>query len=296
MFYNARYYSPLLGRFISADTVVPDPNSPQHFNRYSYANNNPLKFVDPTGHCADSDPSGKEWCENVVGYIQQTYGVFLKDGTAIWSAHMATIAQRVLEAIAQSIGAAAVYKNWYGVEMVLMAQTGSPTGSAWTPPDNNGNRIELPASGWDNESWTRNNIAEELGHSWDMRAKRPGALDSGLGSGWATMNTGGPLSNGLMNAVGASLDGACFSAVACGYYNPGSEETVDGGAWHFELISFSPRFCIFCEVGGHAASGPVEDWGGAFAQYVAPTPDRGPLSPMRREYVRHQLALLVNGQ
>jgi hypothetical protein len=53
MDYNARYYSPFLGRFISADTMVPEEENPQHWNRYSYTYNNPLKFVDPTGHCGE---------------------------------------------------------------------------------------------------------------------------------------------------------------------------------------------------------------------------------------------------
>jgi hypothetical protein len=29
---------------------VPDPKNPQSFNRYSYCLNNPLRYVDPTGH------------------------------------------------------------------------------------------------------------------------------------------------------------------------------------------------------------------------------------------------------
>jgi RHS repeat-associated protein len=51
MFYNARYYSPTLGRFISADTMVPGAGNPQAFNRYAYTLNNPLNYIDPTGHC-----------------------------------------------------------------------------------------------------------------------------------------------------------------------------------------------------------------------------------------------------
>jgi RHS repeat-associated protein len=41
MDYNARYYDPGLGRFISADTVVPEAGNPQALNRYAYAGNNP---------------------------------------------------------------------------------------------------------------------------------------------------------------------------------------------------------------------------------------------------------------
>lgn len=49
-FYNARYYDPILARFIQADTVVPSPFDPQTVNRYSYVQNNPLVYTDPTGH------------------------------------------------------------------------------------------------------------------------------------------------------------------------------------------------------------------------------------------------------
>ena len=49
-YYNARYYDPTIGRFISADTLVPGPANPQAFNRYSYCLNNPLKYTDPSGH------------------------------------------------------------------------------------------------------------------------------------------------------------------------------------------------------------------------------------------------------
>ena len=49
-YYNARYYDPTIGRFISADTVVQSPYNPQTLNRYSYCLNNPLKYTDPSGH------------------------------------------------------------------------------------------------------------------------------------------------------------------------------------------------------------------------------------------------------
>jgi RHS repeat-associated protein len=49
-YYNSRYYDPGLGRFIQPDTLVPDPSDSQQLNRYTYVNNNPLKYVDPSGH------------------------------------------------------------------------------------------------------------------------------------------------------------------------------------------------------------------------------------------------------
>jgi RHS repeat-associated protein len=47
---GARWYDPALGRWFQADTIVPEPGNPQALNRYAYVYNNPLRFVDPTGH------------------------------------------------------------------------------------------------------------------------------------------------------------------------------------------------------------------------------------------------------
>ncbi|MCG3115665.1 MAG: FG-GAP-like repeat-containing protein [Candidatus Manganitrophus sp. SA1] len=49
-FYNSRYYDARLGRFTQADTIVPSPRDPQALNRYSYVRNNPIIYIDPTGH------------------------------------------------------------------------------------------------------------------------------------------------------------------------------------------------------------------------------------------------------
>jgi RHS repeat-associated protein/uncharacterized repeat protein (TIGR01451 family) len=50
MDYRARFYDAHMGRFISADTVVPEPDNPQALNRYAYTYNNPLRYTDPSGH------------------------------------------------------------------------------------------------------------------------------------------------------------------------------------------------------------------------------------------------------
>jgi len=48
--YGARMYSPSLGRWISADTIVPDTLNPQSLNRYAYVYNRPLVYIDREGH------------------------------------------------------------------------------------------------------------------------------------------------------------------------------------------------------------------------------------------------------
>ena len=53
--YKARLYDPLLGRFISADSLVPEPGNLQAFNRYSYCLNNPVVYTDPSGQFSLGD-------------------------------------------------------------------------------------------------------------------------------------------------------------------------------------------------------------------------------------------------
>lgn len=47
---DGRMYDPTVGRFISADPFVQNPNFTQSLNRYAYCINNPLSLVDPTGY------------------------------------------------------------------------------------------------------------------------------------------------------------------------------------------------------------------------------------------------------
>ncbi|MGD0336366.1 MAG: RHS repeat-associated core domain-containing protein [Candidatus Omnitrophota bacterium] len=67
-FYGARYYDPQIGRFISADTIVQPPYDPQSLNRYSYCHNNPINYIDPTGH---------SWWKKIAGFFGAAVGVAL---------------------------------------------------------------------------------------------------------------------------------------------------------------------------------------------------------------------------
>ncbi|MGH8488167.1 MAG: RHS repeat-associated core domain-containing protein [Gammaproteobacteria bacterium] len=52
--FGARWYDPRIGRFLSIDPAGFDPQNPQSFNRYAYANNNPYRYVDPDGRAAET--------------------------------------------------------------------------------------------------------------------------------------------------------------------------------------------------------------------------------------------------
>jgi RHS repeat-associated protein len=50
---GARYYNPDIGRFITRDSYRGDIYRPWTRNLYTYCNNNPVNYVDPTGHYVD---------------------------------------------------------------------------------------------------------------------------------------------------------------------------------------------------------------------------------------------------
>ena len=90
LYYNARYYDPALGTFISPDSLVPDPGRVISYNRFLYARGNPLKYTDPSGHIAvcfsggflktenmSSDTSFINSCKEIlkrIGYVEGSDG------------------------------------------------------------------------------------------------------------------------------------------------------------------------------------------------------------------------------
>ena len=85
--YHARYYDPLIGRLVSADTIVPSPGDPQSLNRYAYVQNNPLKYTDPSGHALwagediaqefdlyTANPMGRGWNAHDTEVVAWTAG------------------------------------------------------------------------------------------------------------------------------------------------------------------------------------------------------------------------------
>ncbi len=48
-YFNARWYDPEVGRFISEDPLWGNILDPQSLNRFAYGRNNPFRYTDPTG-------------------------------------------------------------------------------------------------------------------------------------------------------------------------------------------------------------------------------------------------------
>lgn len=60
VYMQARYYDPVTGHFLSVDPIGVAPRNSYNFNRYGYAKNNPINFLDPDGRDAQlfwTDPT-----------------------------------------------------------------------------------------------------------------------------------------------------------------------------------------------------------------------------------------------
>ena len=58
VYLRARYYNPATGRFISRDSFLGIQFDPLSLNLYTYCRNNPLLYVDPSGHSYGTLPNG----------------------------------------------------------------------------------------------------------------------------------------------------------------------------------------------------------------------------------------------
>jgi len=67
LFYLARYDDPRLGRFLSADSVGVHRAHPRTRDHYSHTLNNPLEFIDPTGHRTDTPQNNEDRAVNRRG-------------------------------------------------------------------------------------------------------------------------------------------------------------------------------------------------------------------------------------
>ncbi|MGO4549245.1 RHS repeat domain-containing protein [Paenibacillus sp. 2TAB23] len=68
---RARYYDPSIGRFINEDTYEGEITNPLSLNLYTYVENNPLRYIDPTGHAKSGDINLPESVRNqIVTYTE----------------------------------------------------------------------------------------------------------------------------------------------------------------------------------------------------------------------------------
>jgi RHS repeat-associated protein len=180
--YNARFYSPYLNRWLSPDTIVPDPANPQSLNRYAYTLNNPVKYTDPSGHCGWDKEYGTQAqadCENILQYLNDTYGIsweyptdpaikhydFNNEGLRRWRLSEAQALKDTLDAWSDALGGAGAVKRQLNSGNLTFELHGARY------MDQPGAKGEYHHS--DNEIWLSStsieavDFAHELAHRWE---------------------------------------------------------------------------------------------------------------------------------
>jgi RHS repeat-associated protein len=106
-YFGARYYSSTQGRFTSPDAFWKDSQvgDPQSWNKYAYARNNPLKYIDPSGENATVTIETDE--EHKKGKVT------VKATIALWTSNNSGLSQKDLQKAAQEYKSN-IEKAWSG--------------------------------------------------------------------------------------------------------------------------------------------------------------------------------------
>ena len=64
VYLRARNYNPSTGRFISRDSFAGRRSDPLSLNLYTYCRNNPIRYIDPSGHSYATLPNGDKMSIN----------------------------------------------------------------------------------------------------------------------------------------------------------------------------------------------------------------------------------------
>lgn len=124
---NARYYDPALAHFVSADTIIPDAYDPQSFHRYSYAQQDPINFWDPSGHMRASVEYKKELqARGGIDEMVRRAGFLCGSGDMCWSIPIEMMAE---------IREDARWAQWLGYAAYHVAKTQNAMNLAASPAE-----------------------------------------------------------------------------------------------------------------------------------------------------------------
>ncbi len=117
-YFGARHYDAEMGRFLTADTQVPDPKNPKTLNRYAFANGNPVRYCDPTGHDV------WDW----IGHIFIVIGLAI--GTVLTCGALAPVSF-AFAALASGFLGAFMFAGAFAFGAVALAQGGDLLGEGY---------------------------------------------------------------------------------------------------------------------------------------------------------------------
>jgi RHS repeat-associated protein len=198
MFYGARFYDPALAFFVSADNIAPGKGDPKTRNRYGYTLANPLKYTDPTGHCAHQEKGMSESQIARCDEVEARYNELGIDLEGDWSlAELMKVLDGIEKLLTEAHWSVEEFKFAMGIEgpgisnprkLVLARVKEDRKNDAFESYDwqHNANRIEFYNGAFGTNNTGRVAV-HELAHAMDSSsgdmwsAWLAGATGSGLG-------------------------------------------------------------------------------------------------------------------
>jgi hypothetical protein len=181
---------------LQPDSLIPDPSNPQSLNRYSYVENRPVNFNDPTGHQKEKELSGfQRERQNRLGrdieailkkrYGWRFYGTWSYD-SLISAFQTANDIEKYVDGITNGKG-----RDWMRAYMggISISQTSNKRGSGLS-------NVGLPDfwGGSKDANYKELYLTHELAHIWDVKSADPitdhAILGGGPGDGLNTFING----------------------------------------------------------------------------------------------------------
>ncbi len=191
-----RYYDPAIGSFLSVDPVTAyDNGDMRHFNRYTYAYNNPYAFTDPDGRCPSCIGAG------IGGGLELAFQLATPQGRAAYAAAGAALAKGDLGGAFKAAGA--------NVAKVGASAAAGAVGAGLAGKIAQG--ANMVSKGMNGSSATAN-VAANVGIKVAGNAAA-GAVLGATTQGVGNAVSGQPLTEGV---TGAAVGGAIGGAVGTG--------------------------------------------------------------------------------
>ncbi len=190
---NGRVYDPTIGRFLSADTIIPYMYNTQSFNRYSYVRNNPLKYIDPSGHWGFSS-----FTRVFKKIVKNTHTLFKKTDVGARILYSKPVKRFFIK-----------YKWARTVGTMVSAYFGGPAGaaafSAYLTEIQGGSYSDMLKSAVITyaSAYVAKGIGDAYGHDSSF------LVENGGGTGYASVTTG--YTNAGMKAVAHGLSRVAFA-------------------------------------------------------------------------------------
>ena len=130
---RARYYDPGTGRFVQEDTVLGSLTRPLTQNLYAYCGNNPLNYIDPSGHDWWSDLGDglsnawsqvTNWAENTSQQIGNWFDARTQEASSFLMAKLEQAEEKIAAVQCmdwKSFGRGLVYELFYNASTTMMS-------------------------------------------------------------------------------------------------------------------------------------------------------------------------------